>query len=475
MSVMYKFFELFTNNILTQPHFFIGLLVFIGYALLKRPLYESFAGFIKAAVGYLILGVGAGGLVVTFRPILAGLNGRFNLNAAVIDPYFGLNAANSAIESIGSTTSYMMIALLVGFGWNMLLVLFRKYTKVRTLCITGHIMIQQAATITWLVFLSFPQFRNMQGVILTGLLIGTYWAVFTNLTVEPVKDLTDGCGGFAVGHQQMFGVWLVDKLAPKIGNKDKSIDNLELPGWLAIFNDNVVATGTLMLVFFGTLMVILGAPYLREIDPSFKVSTAFPTYIITKSLKFAVYLQILMLGVRMFVAELTESFQGISETVLPGSVPAIDCAAVYSFSSPNTILFGFIFGLIGQLIAIAGLLVFKSPIMIITGFVPVFFDNATLAVFANKKGGIKAAAVLTFCSGIIQVLGGAFAAAYFKLYKFGGWHGNFDFDTLWPVIGVAINKLALPGVFITIVLMLVIPHLQYRRDTNKEEYFEVIA
>mgnify|MGYP003307563851 CR=1 FL=1 len=47
----------FQNNILTQPAFFVGLIVFIGYILLKRPIYDAFAGCIKALVGYLILNV----------------------------------------------------------------------------------------------------------------------------------------------------------------------------------------------------------------------------------------------------------------------------------------------------------------------------------------------------------------------------------------------------------------------------------
>jgi PTS system ascorbate-specific IIC component len=47
----------FQNNILTQPAFFVGFIVLIGYLLLKRPIYDCIAGFIKATVGYLILNV----------------------------------------------------------------------------------------------------------------------------------------------------------------------------------------------------------------------------------------------------------------------------------------------------------------------------------------------------------------------------------------------------------------------------------
>lgn len=462
--------KLFADNILTKPEFFIGILVFIGYMLLGKPIYESFAGFIKAAVGMMIWSVGSGGLVVTFRPILAGLNERFALNAAVIDPYFGLNAAGEAIKSVGMSLSWTMISLMVGFGWNILLVLLRRYTKVRTLFLTGHIMIQQATTCTWLIFFAIPELRTMEGAVWIGLLVGTYWAVFSNLTVEPTQKLTDN-SGFAVGHQQMLWVWVTSKLAPKIGDPEKSVEKLKLPKWLQIFNDNVITSGVLMIVFFGSIMMLLGEPYLRNLDKAgFPPSLAFPTYILSKSLMFAVYLFILISGVRMFVAELTESFRGISDKILPGSLPAVDCAATYGFSSPNTVLFGFLIGTIGQFTAILGLLLFKSPIMIITGFVPVFFDNATTAVFANKFGGVRATVILTYCTGIIQVLGGGFAAWYFGLYKYGGWHGNIDWDTLWPVIGVIANNLALPGVILCIIAMLIIPQIQYK-NSNKEEYF----
>ena len=67
------------DNILTQPNFFIGFIVLLGYMLLRKPFYESIAGFLKATVGYMILQVGSGGLVNNFRPILVGLKDRFNL------------------------------------------------------------------------------------------------------------------------------------------------------------------------------------------------------------------------------------------------------------------------------------------------------------------------------------------------------------------------------------------------------------
>lgn len=377
MDAVIAVWAFFQNNILTKPAFFVGLIVFVGYVLLKKPIYEALAGFIKATVGYMILNVAAGGLVVNFRPILAGLNQRFSLNAAVIDPYFGQAAAQAAVEGVGRSFTMMVQVLLVAFIWNLLLVIARKLTKVRTVFITGHIMVQQSSTALWLVLFCFPQLSDPRIVIMLGLFLGTYWAVASNMTVGPTQELTGG-GGFAVGHQQMFGVWLTDKIASKMGGKNgKKLEDIKLPGFLSIFNENIVATAVLMSVFFGGIMAILGADLMHTLDKGFNAKQNFGFYIVEKSFTFAVYLQILQLGVRLFVGELTESFQGISEKLLPGSVPAIDCAATYGFGHPNAVTLGFLFGALGQFIAIIGLIVFKSPVFIITGFVPVFFDNAT--------------------------------------------------------------------------------------------------
>ena len=87
----------FASNFLTQPAYFISLIVAIGYILLKKKWYDVLAGFLKAVIGYQILLVGSGGLVTAFRPVLVGLEARFNLSAMVIDPYFGQNAVQAQV------------------------------------------------------------------------------------------------------------------------------------------------------------------------------------------------------------------------------------------------------------------------------------------------------------------------------------------------------------------------------------------
>lgn len=462
----------FVNNILGLPEFFIGLLVLVGYILLKKKWYESIAGMLKAIVGYMLLSVGASGLVTTFRPILAGLRDRFHLNAAVIDPYFALNGVDQALKSIGVSVSWTMTAMLIGFLVNILLVLFRKWTKVRSLFITGHIMVQTSTVITWLVFFAMPEYRNIWGALMVGILSGLYWGVGSNLTVGVTQDLTNQAD-FAVGHQQMFGIWMASKIAPKIGDKKKNLGNLKLPGWLSIFEDNIVSTSVLMMIFFGTIMAILGKGVLLKLDPSgFTGGIAFPVYVIHKSLYFTVYLQILMSGVRMFVAELTNSFQGISNKILPGALPAVDVATTYPFGAGNAVLYGFILGALGQFIAILGLLVFHSPILVITGFVPVFFDNAAIAVYADHFGGRKAATILCFISGLIEVLVGAFALMFFKLYRFGGWEGSLDFELFWPWAGVVLKFAKVFGFILVALFLLAIPQLQYHFSKDKEAYDE---
>ncbi|MGM9537758.1 MAG: PTS transporter subunit IIC, partial [Candidatus Onthomonas sp.] len=114
--------------------------------------------------------------------------------------------------------------------------------------------------------------------------------------------------------------------------------------------------------------------------------------------------------------------------------------------------------------AIILLIALKSPTIIICGFVPVFFDNATIGLVANEKGGLKACLVLPFCSGLIQVFGSALIAGWVGLAAHGGYLGMFDWATVWPVFTVIIKYLNIVGVVLVAVILLALPQIEYRRD-----------
>lgn len=223
-----------------------------------------------------------------------------------------------------------------------------------------------------------------------------------------------------------------------------------------------------MLLFFGAILCILGKDYLVAQGFLAEGASMF-FYVIKTCLYFSVYLAILQLGVRTFVTELTASFQGIADRLLPGSVPGVDCAVIFGFGSANAVPLGFLAGFLGQIIAIALLIVLKSPTLVICGFVPVFFDNATIAIFANEKGGVKAALVLPFLSGLCQVFGSALIAGWVGMAAYGGYLGMWDWAVVWPVMTVVMKYLSYVGVAVVAVALLVIPQIQYKKD--KKGYF----
>ncbi|MCF8019708.1 MAG: PTS transporter subunit IIC [Vallitaleaceae bacterium] len=467
MDLLLNAFIGFVNKFLGQAPLLLGTVVFIGYLLLGKKSYEALAGFIKTFVGFKILQVGTGGLVATFKPIIESLTAKYGIQALVIDPYFGQTSATEFLDTVGSL-AFVGYVMMIAFAFNILLVAFRKFTKIRTLFITGHIMYQKSAVLLWALYWVIEgttgKAVSAPLVVVTGLLMGTYWSVMSNLIIEATQEVTDGAG-FTIGHQQMFGAWVAYKLGGLLGNKEHDVNHVQTPGFLSILNDNVVANSLIMTLFVGAIMIILG----EETFTYNRANYFFATYIWETCAYFAVYITILLTGVRMFVAELTASFQGISDKLLKGAVPAVDCAVTFGFS-PQAPTFGFIFGFFGQLLAIFSLIAIQSPVLIIAGFICLFFDNGTLAVFANKAGGRRAAAIIPFIAGLIQVWGSALVLTFLVgPPEVIGWMGMFDWATLFAGTTILSKYLGILVPIILIPLLLIIPQLQYKR--HAETYF----
>lgn len=430
--------DLLLKQIFGQPFLLMAIVVLIGYIAMNAKPMKAIVGALKASVGILAMGMGSGALITNFGYLLTAVTNATGIQGAGLNTYPTMTAGYEKIDSVlgsGTGAAWGIYTLLVAFVLNLVLVAFRKYTKIRAVYLTGNAMIVQAGISTYIVWKFFGT-GMLPTIIIAAAITTLYWGICSTLLIKPTHQITGG--DFTVAHQQMVTSFLAYKIAPKIGNPEDDIEKKKMPSTLNFLQDSIVATALVMLLSVIVIFFLVGEEQINWLrmeaykQASYKNNIVFALWI---AFTLTANIVVLLYGVRMFVGELMMSFKGISEKLLPGAVAGVDCAAIFGFA-PKSVVLGLLFGTLGQVLGLLGLLAFKSPIFLIPGFIPLFFNNATVSIFANKFGGWKAAAILCTINGLIQIAGSAIAV---QLLNLTWWQGSADYATLWVAI-IAIFK-----------------------------------
>ena len=178
-----------------------------------------------------------------------------------------------------------------------------------------------------------------------------------------------------------------------------------------------------MILFFLLASVFAGSEFVESISGG----QNWLVFTFMQSLIFAGGVYIVLQGVKMFIAEIVPAFKGISDKLVPGAKPALDCPMVFPMA-PNAVLIGFLSSFS------AGLLIMSIQGMmgwtvIVAGVVPHFFVGGASGVYGNAMGGLRGAILGSFTQGIcisilpmllLPVLGGlGLEATTFSDFDFG--------------------------------------------------------
>lgn len=415
----------FIQAFLMEPALLIGLMIFVGYLLAKKPIVKVITGTFSAVIGLMMILFGGSQFSSTFKPVAEAVSKAFGIRGYLMDPY-AMRATTQ--EALGSSFALVGYVFLIAFAVNIVLVMFGKYTKARGIFLTGNTGLAHSQAVLWLVVFWFG-LNGIVSAVIAGVLVGIYWAYSTTLAFKATEKVTGGAG-FTVGHNQTIGIWFFSKISKFFGNPEKhDAENIKLPGWLSIFNHNVTSVAIIMTVFVGGFLLTTGIDTVQELAGK----THWLIYIINLGLNFSMYMVILLTGVRMLVGEINSAFKGIQDKLIPNAVPAVDVAAILPFSQ-NAATLGFIFCTLGTVLSIAILVVTGSNIIVLPGFVPLFFSGGPIGVVANKFGGIKAVIISCTLLGIIQTFGTVWMIPLMGVPDGVGWVGMFDWATVWPAI-----------------------------------------
>ncbi|WP_277631377.1 PTS transporter subunit IIC, partial [Atopococcus tabaci] len=118
---------------------------------------------------------------------------------------------------------------------------------------------------------------------------------------------------------------------------------------------------------------------------------------------FGAGLIIMLHGVRMLINQIVPAFQGISEKVIPGAIPAFDVPILFNYR-PNAVIIGFLVAMVTTTIMVNLANTYNVfGVLLIPLVVTSFFEMGGAAVVGEGQGGMWGAIIGTIVSAIVMV------------------------------------------------------------------------
>lgn len=370
----------FLVSILSNPSIIIGLIAAVGLIALRKSASDIIKGTLKTLFGFLILQQGANIIVGSLTPFSVMFTEAFGLNGIVAED----NAIAAAVQTLlGKETAFILI---FSFLIN---VLIAKFTKYKYIFLTGHMMFSFAATMA--IVLSQMGISSTMTIVLGSIIQGISMVVFPAISQPFVRKIT-GKDTIAFGFWGSSWISLSGWIGGKFGNEKKSSEDIKVPKSLDFLKDMSILMGIIMVVIYVVTASFVDSSVMNEIaDGQNRYQFA-----IFEALGFVVGILILLMGVRMFLAEIVPAFKGIGEKVVPGAKPALDVPVFFSFA-PVAVTIGFLSALVGGLI-----ITFMSsilPVAVLPSVIGLFFMGGAAGVFGNAAGGIRGTVIGGFFLG----------------------------------------------------------------------------
>ena len=442
------------KQVLNVPAYLVGIITAVGLLALRRPAGAVIGGALKAALGFLILGAGAGVVVASLTPL-----GTLILQVTGAQGVIPTNEVITALAAAeyGATSAYVLV---VGF---IVMLLLARFTPLKYVFLTGHHMVFMSMLLAVVLSVGFGPDLSWLVILIGGGLLGVIMVVMPAFAQPWTKRIT-GDDTIAIGHFGTLGYIAAGMAGQATGQRSKSTEHINFPQNLKFLRDSMVATALSMVMIY-LVFAVWGLIALPTKD-AFAIfgsedAGAYIMAAFAQALQFGVGVAVILYGVRTILGELVPAFQGIAEKVVPGARPALDIPIVFPFAA-NAVLIGFLASFAGGLLSLGVLAWWLGPVfglaLILPGMVPHFFTGGGAGVYGNATGGRIGAVVGGFVNGIlITILPAILLLVLGKLGFANSTFGDADFGWFGTLIGVSLlSGSTVIGIALTVLIGLIL-------------------